>query len=156
MNATEIAALVVERASRFGEQNSQQFKQLCLRLEHMEQAEVARGLLQVFTEGSAPPEGSAAQELAGRLLGSLRPKVDFNLLLVVRAALPRYELSVEQFPEYLRFLFGEEHVLLAINKLEHEQLSDYERRALHTIRFWVRGAKPADGVKETAAFAKSR
>ncbi len=122
----------------------------------MAQAEVARGLLQVFTEGSAPPEGSAAQELAGRLLVALCPKVDFDLRCVVRAALPRYELSVEQFPEYLRFLFGDEQVLSAINEIESEQVSEPERRALHTIRFWIRAEKPAKRPNETSALGKSQ
>ncbi len=154
MKANEIAALVIERASRFGGYNLQQFRQLCLRLGHVEQAEVAKGLLQVFTHGAAPPEGTAAQELAGRLLVALCPKADFNLRLVVHAALSRYELSVEQFPEYLLALFGEEQVLSVIAELEHEQLSQQERRALNTIRFWVRNARPLEGPNETAALAK--
>lgn len=143
MKAAEITALVTERASRFGWHNPQQFSQLRLRLGKAPPVEVAGGLLQIFTHGLAAPEGSGGQELAGRLLVALRPEADFNLQLVLRSALPRYELSVEQFPEYLCLRFGKEPVLAALSTLEAEPLSSQEGRALDTLRFWVRNISPA-------------
>ncbi len=79
MKSTEIASLVTERALRFGSRNPQQFNQLCLRLGNEAEAEVARGLLHVFTEGLPPPEGSTSQELAGELLAALCPRAEFDL-----------------------------------------------------------------------------
>ena len=69
------------------------------------------------------------QELAGRLLAELAPAAE--------ASLARYELSVEQFPLYLAFVFGRECVLSALAHLESEPLSQVEHRSLKTLRFWL-------------------
>lgn len=141
MKATEITALVTESASRFGDHNPQQLKYLSSRLSNVAEAEVTQGLLHVFTHGAAPPEGSQAHELAGQLLVALGPRAEVNLGLVLRAALARYELSVEQFPQYLGSLFGADQVLVVLQQLEQQSLSKQERHALQTMRFWLGGAR---------------
>ena len=146
MKASEVTACVVESASRFGCRNPQQVKYLVSRLGKVSEAEVAEGLLRVFTQGAAPPGGSAAQELAGQLLVALHPKATVNLGDVLRAALARYELSVEQLPAYLRYLFGANHVLAELQQLECELLSESERRALHAMRFWLEGGEGQNGA----------
>ena len=137
MKAAEVTSLVVESAARFGDRNPQQFKHLTSRLQKVPQSELAHGLLQVFMQGSAPPKGSAAQELAGRLLVELRPKAELDLKAVLSAALPRYELSVEQFPQYLGSRFGLDQVLTELEALAGGQLSEQERRSLQTMQFWL-------------------
>ena len=137
MQAAEIATLVTRSASRFGDRNRQQYEQLSARLGKVPSAQVAEGLLQVFTHGAKPPEGTAAQELAGKLLVELHPEAEVSLRPVLRSSLARYELSVEQFPQFLRSVFGVEQVLLALQEIELEPLSEEERRAVRTMRFWL-------------------
>lgn len=146
MNAADVTTLIVESASRFGFRNPQQAKYLASRLSKVAEAEVADGLLRVFTHGTEPPEGAAVQELAGQLLVALRPKAEVNLGQVLRAALVRYELSVEQFPQYLCSVFGINRVLAEFDQLEHELLVEQERRALQTMRFWLGGVKGQNGA----------
>lgn len=138
MKANEITALVVESASRFGDRNPQQVKYLTSRLRAVEETAVAHGLLRVFTEGAGPPEGSAAQELAGQLLEALCPKSSLELNEILSAALSRYELSVEQFPLYLGSTFGKWQVLAELERLENAMQSETEYRALQTMKFWLR------------------
>ena len=138
MKVADVTALVVESASRFGDRNPQQLNYLTTRLRHLAEETVAQGLLRVFTDGPAPPEGSAAQELAGQLLAALRPRAEVSLSEVLAPALGRYELSVEQLPHYLGSLLGREQVLAELDRLEPSALSEHERRALQTMRFWLR------------------
>jgi hypothetical protein len=146
MKASEVTAHVVECALRFGDRNPQQIKYLVSRLGQVAEANVAEGLLCVFTHGAAPPQGSAAQELAGQLLAALNPKAESDLRQVLRAALSRYELSVEQLPQYLRSVFGLKQVLFELEQLDHEPLSDLERRALQTMQFWLGRAEEQNGT----------
>ena len=68
MNRTDVAQLVRDSATRFGDRNPQQLRQLTDRLSKAASAEVAQGLLDVFASSESPPRGSPAQELAGKLL----------------------------------------------------------------------------------------
>lgn len=139
MNSQEISALVAERAARFGDRNSQQFEQLVSRLKKLEESTVADGLLRVFTDGNGPPLGSAAQELAGALLAQLMPRSSIELEPFLRAALPKYELSVEQLPDYLARRFGPSELDTALQRLDRDQFGASYRRAIDTFRFWLRG-----------------
>jgi len=138
MTVEEIATLVAESASRFGDQNPQQLDYLTSRLRAVNEATVAQGLLSVFTDGAAPPSGAAAQELAGRLLAALQPKAEINLRQILPVVLGRYELSVEQLPHYLASLFGSDLVLAELGHLGEADLSQRELQALQTMRFWLR------------------
>jgi hypothetical protein len=138
MNGLEIATLVTESARRFGERNPQQRQQLADRLSKLDARDVMSGLLRVFGEGQPPPLGSAAQELAGVLLVDLVPKGSIDLEPLLRSSLSRYEMSVEQFPHYLAMVCGVEAVSEALTQIEAENLSEAERRALLTLRFWLR------------------
>ena len=138
MNRDDITILVTASASRFGDRNPQQLEQIVSRIGKAEEVEILQGLLKVFTHGEPAPLGSAAQEVAGRLLAELKPKGSLELKSLLRAALPRYELSVEQFPQYLAVLCGSSAMLSAFQEIEHEPLSEAERRALQTMKFWLR------------------
>ena len=146
MKAAEVTALITESAARFGDRSPQQIKYLSSRFGNVEEAELAQGLLQVFTHGAAPPDGAPAQELAGQLLAALGPKAKVDLGLVLRSILVRYELSVEQLPQYLASQFGVGPVLALLQTLEKEYLSEQESRALRTMRFWIGGAQGQNGA----------
>ncbi len=138
MNRDAVMQLVCEVASRFGDGNPQQLRQLHERLAKVSSGEAVLGLLQVFTHGEPSPRGSQAQELAGRLLATLEPIAPQDLKATVRAALPRYELSVEQFPHYLAKACGVQSVLATLGEFELEPLPPAEARALATMKFWLR------------------
>ena len=149
MNRDDITILVTASASRFGDRNSQQLEQIASRIGKAAEVEILQGLLKVFTHGEPAPIGSAAQEVAGRLLAELKPTGPLDLKPLLRAALPRYELSVEQFPQYLAALCGSSAMFSAFQEFEHELLSEAERRALQTMKFWLRNL-PAGGEQNAA------
>jgi hypothetical protein len=150
MNRHFVAAHIAERATRFGDRNPQQLEQLSERLGKLNQEEVLHGILQVFSQGEAPPEGSRAQELAGALLARLRPQADFDLDSLLRQAIPRYELSVEEFPQYLAEVCGTATFLAALERIEQEDLPPIHRRALKTMRFWVRNQSSSEPKHDEA------
>jgi uncharacterized protein (DUF1499 family) len=149
MNRDDITILVTESASRFGDRNRQQLEQIASRIGKAEEEEVLQGLLKVFTHGEPAPLGSAAQEVAGRLLKELKPKGALELRSILRAALPRYELSVEQFPQYLAALCGSSAMHSAFQEIEIELQSEAERSALQTMKFWLRNF-PTGGEQNAA------
>ena len=149
MNRDDITILVTASASRFGDRNPQQLEQIASRIGKAEGAEVLQGLLKVFTDGEPAPLGSAAQEVSGRLLEELKPTGTLELKSLLRAALPRYDLSVEQFPQYLAAICGLSAVLSVFQEIENELLTEVERRALQTMKFWLRNIPAGD--KQNAA-----
>ena len=142
MSHQAVAQLVLENAERFGDRNSQQFRYLASRLSKNGPAEVLAGLMQVFTAGPAASEGSKAQELAAALLMELRPQGELQLESTIRGALPRYELSVEQFPLFLAATVGTDAVREVLSRLEETELSPREARARDTMMFWLRNDQP--------------
>jgi hypothetical protein len=148
MNRAAVAQLVLESAARFGDGNPQQFRFLVSRFSKDDPLEVLSGLIQVFTVGPAAPEGSDAQELAGALLTHLKPRGEIQLESVIRAALPRYELSVEQFPQFLAATAGTDKVLQVLNGLDSADLSTQEARARDTMLYWLQGHKAIQPASE--------
>jgi len=148
MNRTDVAQLVRDSAARFGDRNPQQLRQLKDRLSKAASIEVARGLLDVFASGESPPQGSPAQELAGALLAVTEPVAPNELQTYIRAVLPRYELSVEQLPLFLARAVGTKRVLETLEHIELEKLSEGERKASETMRFWLRGLRSSSGANE--------
>jgi hypothetical protein len=138
MNSDDITSLVAASASRFGFRDRQQVELLESRLRKAEQSEVLSGLVAVFCQGEPTQSNSDAQELAGRLLASLRPIGPLDLQATLRNALPRYDLSVEQFPVHLAALCGLAAVNSVLQALSQEPISEKERRALETMNFWLR------------------
>ena len=146
MNSQEIVALVTERAKRFGDRDSQQFGQLVSRLRKLEEGATAEGGLLAFTEGSPALEGSSAQELAGALQATIKQRGLRDLEPLLRAVLPRYELSVEQLPRYMAETFGACQVEAALRVLEEEPFGGQYRRAIETFRFWLDGFRREGGA----------
>jgi len=144
MEHSAVARLITESATRFGDRNPQQVQQLSSRLRKADPAEVLRGLISVFTHGQPAPQGSAAQELAGQLLVELKPGTPAGLEQILRLALPRYELSVEQFPRYLASTCGSSAVLQVLENISCEAPAAPVQRALETMRFWLRTTSSAE------------
>lgn len=138
MEHPTVVGLVTESARRFGYRNPQQFQLLSSRLRKLNTVEVLHGLISVFTHGQPAPQGSAAQELAGQLLIELKPGTPTGLEEILRLALPRYELSVEQFPQYLAATCGSSEVLQVLESIKCEAPPAPVERALETMKFWLR------------------
>jgi hypothetical protein len=138
MNHDAVALLIRQKASRFGDRDPQTRRLLVSKFEKVDPEEVRIGLVQVFTTGEPPPTSSAAQELAGHLLVELNPVGEVDLDAVLRAALPRYELSVEQFPYFLAAACGKQAVLDALARIVTADLPQEQRRAAETMSFWLR------------------
>jgi hypothetical protein len=144
MEPSAVARLVTESATRFGDRNPQQLQQLSSRLRKADPAEVLHGLISVFTHGQPAPQGSAAQELAGQLLVELKLGPPAGLEQILRSALPRCELSVEQFPRYLAATCGSSAVLQALENISRETPAEPVQRAFETMKFWLRSASSGE------------
>ena len=135
MNSSEIHNKIVFVADKYGSRNPQQFKQLKQLLSKCNKEDVFSGCYSVFLEEN---EGYfERQQLAGRLLYALKPKLELNLKNVVRKCLNTYNLSIEELPWYLRDLVGKERLLSIIKELEECGLSDREQISLRTFQFWL-------------------
>lgn len=141
MNREHIRADVVETARRFGDRNPQESKRLERIISRADLPEAVHGLLAVFTEPTEPHSVSNEQELAGKLLAALPalPAEIVPLDAVLRAALPHYDRSVEQFPRYLARVHGDSVVIGRLDALLREQLTDGQRAAAETMAWWLRG-----------------
>ena len=140
MNREHIRADVVETARRFGYRNPQEGKRLERIVTRTELPEAVHGLLAVFTEPTGSSSVSNEQELAGRLLAVLPalPAESVPLDAVLRAALPHYDRSVEQFPCYLARVHGDSQVIERLDALLQEHLTDGQRAAAETMAWWLR------------------
>lgn len=93
-------------------------------------------LFEPFERG-VPASNFTVQEYAGRLLARLQPNCPRPLTDVLRVSLPHWNLSIEQFPQYLLAVFGRDAVLGALAELEPDLRSETETRALASFRFWL-------------------
>lgn len=141
MNREHIRADVVATARRFGHWNPQESGRLERIVTRADLAEAVQGLLAVFTQPSESRSVSDEQELAGKLLEVLPalPPESVPLDATLRAALPNYDRSVEQFPCYLARVHGSSLVMDRLSALLQEQLTDYQRAAAETMVWWLQG-----------------
>lgn len=141
MNRTEIYEKLNRISDKYGFNNPQQFKQMSFILKKYEPEEVFWGIYRILS--TECPEKRIRQEFAGQLLSELNPKVFVNLEKVIAGALHAWDVSVQEFPLYLRDLYGIDRVLTAISEIEHQNLSEIERKNLQTFKWWL-GAKTDD------------
>jgi len=141
MNREQIRADVVKTARRFGDRNPQESKRLERVIARADLPEAVYGLLSVFTEPTESPGVPTEQELAGKLLAVLPalPAESVPLDPILRAALPHYDRSVEQFPRYLAQVHGASLVIERLDALLQEQLTQRQRTAAATMAWWLRG-----------------
>jgi hypothetical protein len=139
MNRREIFEKVVDSADRFGPRNPQQSRFFGSLLNKCSHEEIFYGLLAVFIECPIDEKHFQRQELAGRLLGKFRPNYKFDLESTLRAVLPNYNASIEQLPRHFAHVHGTFAVILALEKVAREDLTERERICVRTMRWWLTG-----------------
>jgi len=142
-NSDKIFQSVTESADKYGAHNPQQEKQLLFVLKKCEGQEIYRGLINVFLEKHN--NISQRQELAGKLLYSLAPDTDKNYKNDIISCLGNYELSVEQLPYFFIKKLGKNGFEELINKIQVKELSEREKEALETMKYWSRNYEQFKG-----------
>lgn len=135
MNQEEIYCLVVDTAEHKGSIDGQMLRNLKRQLEVQSPAELFNGLYRVFL--SQEGDYFNRQQLAGKMLFKIRPRVYFDLVKVIKDSLDTYNLSVEEWPFYLRDLCGLGRVKGAISQIEVMPLTEKEKASLDTFKFWL-------------------
>ena len=136
MNRNEIGDKVLEVADRFGSRNRQQLVQLEKRFREYSPEELFYGLYKVFLlDGENYFE---RQQLAGRLLYKIRPKLHLDLRKIVWQCLETYNPSVEELPWYLASLCKKERVVLVLAELKNGTLTEKESISIKTFEFWLK------------------
>ena len=136
MNRKEIFEKLLFIADKHGSRNPQQLKLLKRTFSTYDKNEVFEGCLEVFK--LSQPNSFERQQLSGRMLYAIRPKIHFKLEEVLRPCLEHYDVSVEELPWYFCSLMGNERVLDVVKKMEQEVLSEKERINLETFGFWAK------------------
>jgi hypothetical protein len=139
MLRNEIKELIVERANKYGPNNPQQIKQLSLSLAKADPEEVFYGLDEVFK--SIPGQDYMSQELAGKILFKVRPRLYLDLVPLITGILENWNVSVEQLPFYFRDLCGIEVVAKAIENIDTAELNEIQKNSLETMKWWLRLTK---------------
>ncbi len=106
---------------------------------------LADALLSVFTTGELVEGSIADQTRAASMLLSLRPRSATPLHDILRASLPRWNLSAEEFPIYLSEVYGRDALLGALGALESDpDLTAHAVRGIETFRFWLGARRESD------------
>ena len=129
---------MVETADRFGSGNPQQLKLLSSQFAVAQAEEVVAGLFLVFSRSDPTSPTFQRQELAGRILGKLNPKVAVDLRQRLREVLPAYNPSIEQVPQYLESRCGRPAVLEELRRIEAEQPGSRTAASARTMRWWLK------------------
>lgn len=138
MNSEDVYRRVVETAERFGSGNPQQLKLLCSQLAAAQAEEVVAGLFLVFSRSDPTSSTFQHQELAGRILAQLNPRVVVHLGQCLREVLPAYNPSIEQVPQYLEARCGRPAVLEELRHIEAEQPDTRTAASARTMRWWLK------------------
>lgn len=144
--AADITAEVRRTASVFGSRNRQEFRRLHDMVSRAAPQQVFFGLMNVFLE-----KEFEAQQLSGRLLMGLQPKLQQPLDQIIRPVLESWNVSVEELPFYLARKAGMTQLLATLSSLESEPLSDSGTQAVKTFRYWLRQHSAQLTVQSDAA-----
>jgi len=136
MHRDEITELIVERANKYGPNNPQQIKQLSFYLAKVDPEEVFHGLYGVFK--SIPSQDYMSQELAGKILSKVMPRLYLDLVPLIKGVLENWNVSIEQLPFYFRDLCGIEVVAKAIERIDSAELNANQKNSLETMKWWLR------------------
>ena len=99
--------------------------------------EVLNGLLLVFSRSQLTESNYRKQELAGRLLAKLKPRVPIDLGSFLRSVLPAYDPSIEQLPQYLAEMCGRDEVIAELRQIELEVNDPRFHACARTMRWWL-------------------
>jgi hypothetical protein len=106
LSRDQIAEKVIHSADNYSSSNPQQFKQLKFIFSKCDKEELFKGLYLVFLEQNE--NYFQRQQLAGKLLYSIKPRLQINLYDIIKKCLNTYNLSIEELPWYLSELCGKE------------------------------------------------
>ncbi len=137
MDREDICRRVTEIAEQFGCGNPQENKKLSKQLAKNQSAEVLAGLLLVFSRSIPTASNYQKQELAGRMLGKVKPKPTVDLAGALRAVLPAYDPSIEQVPQYFSTCYGKEAVIQELVRFETEEHDPRSKAGAKTMRWWL-------------------
>ena len=125
----------VDRTQRFDEQRFRQWTDI---LGCRPDAEVFDALYSVFTNPDRDRTRYLDQEYAGRLLFAVAPDCSVDPGSTIRKVLAMWDLSIEQLPWYFEEVLGTEALRAIFAEIDTMALSEMERRALETMRYWLR------------------
>jgi hypothetical protein len=137
MDREDVYRRVIETAERFGPGNPQQLKLLCSQFASARPDELLAGLLLVVSRDDPSAPAYQRQELAGRILATLRPRASVDLARCLREVLPAYNPSIEQIPQYLEARCGKQAVLDELRLIESEQPETRTAASSRTMRWWL-------------------
>lgn len=136
MDREEITQKIIEVSKRYGHNNPQQFKQLSFVFrKKYEREEVFYGIYNVFLKDE--DFKYCQQELAGKLLVNVRPKVFLDLPKIIKDVLNTWDVSIEELPLYLKDLCGIDRVSTAIDIVSELDLNATEAKSLDTMKWWL-------------------
>ncbi|WLQ15163.1 hypothetical protein O5O45_04360 [Hahella aquimaris] len=135
MNQDEIRQLIIQSADTRGFTDRLLIKELRAQLAPCAPSELFEGLYSLFLSDESNYRDR--QELAGRLLYKLYPRLRLDLRRVIKDCLATYYISVEQLPQYLVLLCGIERVVMVVNELAATELTERERISLNVFKFWL-------------------
>lgn len=138
MISEDVYRRVVETAERFGSGNPQQLKLLCSQFAAAHAEEVVAGLFLVFSRSDPTSSTFQHQELAGRILAQLNPRVAVHLGQCLREVLPAYNPSIEQVPQYLEAHCGRPAVLEELRHIEAEQPDTRTAASARTMQWGLK------------------
>jgi hypothetical protein len=145
LTATDIHALVVDRATRHGSRNSQAYAHLRHRIGTAEPDAIFWGLLQAFRQ-AADGGTFVIQELSGQLLRDLNPPCLLDCETLLRQVIPQYDASVEELPWYLATQFGDVPFRAVLDRLKHDERLIPFDSAIDAMQFWLtRARQPVAG-----------
>src|SRR5436305_12223373 len=96
-----VVSKLYETVDATGRLDAQRLEQWLRVLRRRPPDEAFEALIGVFCNASRQENNSLDQEFAGRLLLALKPPCPLDVQVVIKRALPTWDLSVEQFPRYL-------------------------------------------------------
>lgn len=134
MNGSEIYERVTRLADRFGSRNPQQVSFLFSILAKCEQQQLAKTLIDIFTQENS----CERQELSGALLIELKPRYVADLRTVIQSVLVHWDISVEQLRYYLAFIYGADSFKKCLADILEDDLDDNKRKKLQTMLWWMR------------------
>lgn len=136
MDSSEISELVIKYADEFGPTNRPERKEVECQLRGLPHQELFEGLFSIFLM-EPNCRSYARQQNAGSILSKLYPKISINLREKVRLCLATWDASVEELPQFLVKRCGKARIQSVIEELEKSALSERERVALDSFKYWI-------------------
>ncbi|MEA9411598.1 hypothetical protein [Flavobacterium sp. PL02] len=96
------------------------------------------GIIKIFKNTKRPNTEYVDQKYAGKILNSIKPKTEIDLILILKDTIKNWNKSVEELPFWLKENYG---ITLLKNKLaefENQSLNDIESEKLIIMKWWLK------------------